>query len=179
MWVNSRKSNWFEAAHPWKVSNNQGVEGKNKEIKQSHTFRRRLDIGELFSVMINIVKKSGLRKMTSYMCLPSPDALNGEVNSLSFKTDGYQWYKMNKNKSDRIIRINPKDKYSLNGSFNNFWAVATSSNKSDKAKERMMNREMPDSTSFDDFVIMRSSCWILEECDGEFFCDCPVGIKVN
>ena len=33
--------------NPWSVSNNQGEEGMNKEIKQSQTFRRRLDMGEM------------------------------------------------------------------------------------------------------------------------------------
>ena len=44
VWVESNQNRWFEGAHPWKPSNNQGVEGKNKDIKQSHTFRRRLDL---------------------------------------------------------------------------------------------------------------------------------------
>ena len=52
VWVESRKYRWYEGAHPWAVSNNQGVEGKNKEIKQSHTFRKRLGMGEVFSVML-------------------------------------------------------------------------------------------------------------------------------
>ena len=37
VWVESREFRWYEGANPWSVSNNQGVEGKNKEIKQSHT----------------------------------------------------------------------------------------------------------------------------------------------
>ena len=68
VWVESKQSRWFEAAHPWKVSNNQGVEGKNKDIKQSHTFRRRLDLGELFDVMLNMVK-SGQRKTINSLIL--------------------------------------------------------------------------------------------------------------
>lgn len=57
VWVDSEEFRWYEGAHPWQVSNNQGVEGKNKEIKQSHTFRRRLELGELFAVMMRLVKE--------------------------------------------------------------------------------------------------------------------------
>ena len=116
---------------------------------------------------------------------PRTDALHGEIDSLRLKTDGYQWYKTNRNKSDRIIRINPGEKYSVNETVTNFWAVASSSDKSssqslkEKAKERINNRKMPKSTTFDEFVVMRTSCWIIEEVNGEFFCDCPIGMKVN
>ena len=184
VWIESKQNGWFEAANPWKVSNNQGVEGKNKDIKQSHTFRRRLDIGELFSVLLNMVKEWSEEDM-KLLESPRTDALHGEIDSLRLKTDGYQWYKTNRNKSDRIIRINPGEKYSVNETVTNFWAVASSSDKSssqslkEKAKERINNRKMPKSTTFDEFVVMRTSCWIIEEVNGEFFCDCPIGMKVN
>ena len=49
------------------------------------------------------------------------------------KTAGYQWYKLNKNKPNRIMRIDPKDKYTvfeapefLLGSVSNLWAIASS-----------------------------------------------------
>ena len=52
----------------------------------------------------------------------------------------------------------------------------------ERAKERLANRELPLSTTFDEYMEIRSSCWILEERveNGrrDFFCDCPVGIKV-
>jgi hypothetical protein len=32
VWVESREFRWYEGANPWSVSNNQGVEGKNKVI---------------------------------------------------------------------------------------------------------------------------------------------------
>ena len=183
VWVESKQNRWFEGAHPWKVSNNQGVEGKNKDIKQSHTFRRRLDLGELFNVLLNMVKEWS-EEDHKLLDSARTEALHGEINSLRLKTEGYQWYKANQNKTERIIRINPGDKYSVNGSVTNFWAVDSSSDVSgkslkEKAKERMRNRELPEVATFDEYVALRSSCWILEEVDGEFFCDCPVGMKVN
>ena len=83
------------------------------------------------------------------------EALHGETNSLSLKTEGYQWYKANQNKSERIIRINPGHTYSVNGSVNIFWAVASTCDMSakslkQKAKERMRNREIPEVATFDE-----------------------------
>ena len=89
-----------------------------------------------------------------------------------------------------MIRINPKGKYRVSeslefqlGSVTNRWAIASQSDESGKslkdlAKIRIANRELPDSETFDEFMRMRTSCWILEERNGDFFCDCPVGIKV-
>ena len=157
--------------------------GKNKDIKQSHTFRRRLDMGELFNVLLNMVKEWS-EEDQKLLEAGRTGALHGEKDSLSLKTEGYQWYKTNKSKSDRIIRINPGEKYSVNDSVTNFWAVSSSSDTTGKtlkenAKERMRHRKLPEVSSFDEYVSMRSSCWILEEVDGEFYCDCPVGMKVS
>ena len=48
----------------------------------------------------------------------------------------------------------------------------------ERAKERINARKIPESSSFDDYIKIRSSCWILEERDGDFYCDIPVGMKV-
>jgi hypothetical protein len=39
-WVDSPVFRWYEGAHPWAISNNQGIEGQIKEIKAGHTFKR-------------------------------------------------------------------------------------------------------------------------------------------
>ena len=57
VWIDSEEFRWYEGAHPWQISNNQGLEGKNKSIKESHTFRRRLALGELFEVFLRMVKE--------------------------------------------------------------------------------------------------------------------------
>ena len=49
----------------------------------------------------------------------------------------------------------------------------------DRAKERLANRELPLGNSFDDYMRIRTSCWLLEERDGDFYCDCPIGKKVR
>ena len=140
-------------------------------------------MGELFDVMLNMVKEWS-EEDHKLLDSARTEAPHGETNSLSLKTEGYQWYNANQNKTERVIRINPGDKYSVNDSVNNFWAVASSSDVSakslkQKAKERIRNRELPEVATFDEYVALRNSCWILEEVDGEFFCDCPVGMKVN
>ena len=42
---NLHVSLWWEGANPYQVSNNQGIESKNLEIKEIHSFRERLEIG--------------------------------------------------------------------------------------------------------------------------------------
>ena len=42
VWVNSEEFMWYEGVHPFGSSNNQGIEGKNRDIKASQTFRKRI-----------------------------------------------------------------------------------------------------------------------------------------
>ena len=44
----SRVRYWYEAANPFHISNNQGIESKNREIKDNHTLREQLSVGEFF-----------------------------------------------------------------------------------------------------------------------------------
>ena len=55
VWVRSKESNWFKGSNPWGAVNNQGLEGKNKEIKASHTFRKRMPLGKFFAAMFRLV----------------------------------------------------------------------------------------------------------------------------
>ena len=188
VWIDSKEFRWFEGANPWGISNNQGVEGKNKEIKQSHTFRRKLEIGELLSVLARLVHE--VSEEDDRLLVSSRLAvLHGERDSLSLRTGGFQWYQVNKTDSGKILRIDPKNKYTVSESFGlgevtNLWAVnSTEGLKSgtslkERAKKRIQARDNPQSSNFDDYLEVRSSCWILEERSGDFYCDCPVGMKV-
>ena len=178
-WIFSGENKWYEGAHPWQVSNNQGVEGLNKEIKQSHTFRRRLDIGELVPVLSRLVHEwsENNDKLLESSRL---SMLDGERLSLSLKTKGYQWYMKNKSKQYRSMKISTKNKYMVL-EFEEFeLGKADSLEKSlkERAKERMANRAVPMLDDFDESMKIRRSCWIVEELDGDFFCDCPKGMKV-
>ena len=48
----------------------------------------------------------------------------------------------------------------------------------ERAKQRLAQREVPSAKDFDEYLRVRGSCWIIEERDGIFYCDCPVGMKV-
>ena len=109
-------------------------------------------------------------------------------DSLKLKTKGYQWFVQNSSAaSGKILKVkNPETKYTVMNDFNlgpldGLWAVSSSSTEGsrlqDRAKERFLQRGVPDCPTFGSFVKTRTSCWILEEKDGEFFCDCFEGIK--
>ena len=74
------------------------------------------------------------------------------------------------------------------GIVKNIWVVGSESDTTGKplktrAKERIDARAAPVSDTFDKYVEMRRSCWLLEEVHHndivDFFCDCPVGMKVS
>ena len=121
------------------------------------------------------------------------DLLETHKDGLKLKTQGYQWMKANKlNTSDKIVRVDPKGKYTISespeftlGKVDKLWVVASSDNPfpdtslKKLAKQRINLRGNPDFSSFDQYMKIRQSCWILEERDGEFYCDCPIGMKVG
>ena len=89
------------------------------------------------------------------------------------------------------MHIKSKGKYTVSeskefnlGEVTNLWAVNSEAGlKSgaplkDRAKERLAERELPSSKDFDEYLRIRSSCWIIEQRDDSFYCDCPVGMKV-
>jgi hypothetical protein len=49
--------NWFEHSHPYHVSHNMGLEGLNKDIKRNHTFKSRVGLGKLFSILGRMLKE--------------------------------------------------------------------------------------------------------------------------
>ena len=188
VWINSTENQWYEGANPWHLGNNQGLEGKNQDIKMNYTFRRRLGIGELMNSMALMVKEWS-EEDTKLLYNDRLSALEGEKDSLALKTDGYQFLQKNKK---NIIRIaNTKGKYIVAedeqfqlGKADCLWAVTSSkgakSNKSlkERAFERFSHRKDPTSLKdFDEYLEVRSSCWILEERNGDFYCDCPVSMK--
>ena len=62
------------------------------------------------------------------------------------------------------------------------WAVESStfsgsSRLQDRAKERIQHRACPSFTTFEEYAKVRTSCYILEERNGDFYCDCYEGCK--
>ena len=72
-------------------------------------------MGEMFSVMKRMVEEWS-EEDDSLIMSSRLKGFSGEINSLSLKTDGYQWFKANQLKPDRMIRINPKGKYTVSES---------------------------------------------------------------
>ena len=120
------------------------------------------------------------------------DQLETHKEGLKMKSQGYQWMKANKlNTPDWIVKVDPKGKYTVSessefnlGKVDTIWVVASSENPfpdtslKKLAKQRINLRGNPEFSSFDQYMQIRQSCWILEERDGEYYCDCPVGMKV-
>ena len=109
-------------------------------------------------------------------------------DSLSLKTKGYQWYvKNNCGEGCTILKVkNLESKHLVSrdldrGEVSGLWAVTSSSSDvsrlQDRARERLLNRACPSSTTFDAYVKMRTSCRIIEQRDGDYLCDCFEGCK--
>ena len=69
----------------------------------------------------------------------------------------------------------------LLGKVDNLWIFA-SSNSLDRnlvnlGKERLLHRKIPEVDTFDEYVQMRNSCWLVEERAQDFFCDCYISMK--
>ena len=48
-------SNWFAGAHPFDLTNNQGMEGTYAQIKAHHTFRSEVSLNEFLQITENLV----------------------------------------------------------------------------------------------------------------------------
>jgi hypothetical protein len=121
------------------------------------------------------------------------EMLYKDRSGLKLRTDGYQWMKLNKARtSDRIIKVDPRGKYTVSessefnlGKVDQIWVVASSENSMTNlslkqlAKMRIALRGEPEFDFFDHYRAVRTSCWILEFRDGQFFGDCPIGMKVK
>ena len=109
------------------------------------------------------------------------EALNGQFG-LKLRTEGYSWFCQHK--QDRnVIKINKIQGYkTLLKDVAALWVVPSSNTKEDNfkifAKKRFALRQDPSvATNFEEFVQIRSSCWIIEEKGGQYYCDCYFGIK--
>lgn len=188
-WVDSPVFRWWEGSHPWGISNNQGIEGLNKHIKESHTFKRRCPLGYFFDIVDRMVTEFSLKDDTNLITSRLCYIEEGSKDALKLKTEGYQWAKINQVGTNKILSINVGNKYTISdseefnlGKVDRIWAVDSSENKIQmnliqRAKNRISQRKSLDVNSFKEYKDMRTSCWLLEERDNDFFCDCPIGMK--
>ena len=179
-WVNSPESNWYEGAHPYGVSNNQGIEGVNKSIKDGHTCRKRLPLGRFCDVMLRMTHEWALQDY-SLLREGRTGALNGQFG-LKLRTDGYSWFQLHK-QNNNYLGIKTDGKTTLLTEVDAIWAIPSSNtNETESLKELAKKRialrnDASFAPTFDDFLKIRSSCWLVERRGGEYYCDCFNGIK--
>ena len=144
-WVDSPVSRWWEGAHPWRVSNNQGIEGTNRVIKADHTFKRRCPLGNFFDIVERMVNEWS-KKSDDILFGPRRSMLFDPKIGLKLRTTWYQWAKANMTGCEKVLGINPSNKYTISEAFElvkveKIWAVNSNSNQIDKnLKERAKER---------------------------------------
>lgn len=177
-WVDSPVFRWWEGAHPWCISNNQGIEGTNRVIKADHTFKRRCPLGNFFDIVGRMLHEWS-EKSDDFLFQSRLSMLFDTKDGLKLRTEGYQWAKANKEGTEKMISINPGNKYTITEDFDlgeveNIWAVCSSSNSiqlslKERAKERIKQRKSPNHESFQEYLAVRTSCWLIEERNGEIY----------
>ena len=166
VWVESKEHQWYEGAHIGS-SNNQGIEGKNRDIKASHTFRSKAPYGSFCDTMLRMVHEWSLED-SSLLDGERLKILFTQPLGLKMRTAGYSWLQDNKsNKNFAEIKVTSNIKTVL-PNVTKIWAVPSSkSNNHDKslkelASARMKSRfEISNEKHFDDYVKARSSCYLV------------------
>lgn len=180
---NISHANLLESANPFKSSNNQGVEGVNKDIKQSQTFRKRLPIGTFIDVQLRMCQEWSLSD-SSLLEANREKHLFTQPHGLRLRTNGYEWLQNNKENSS-IVKLSAKNvQKTLHENVSTIFAVQSSKTSSsgiplkDCAKERLKSRfDVSRHSNFEDAMKIRQSCHIVEQVGSDYFCDCHEGIK--
>ena len=196
----SHVANWIEAANPFSIGSNQGVESKNGVIKKEYTYRERLSTAEFFEQAEKIChddsKKDDCTLEGPRVLYLLPD-IYGNVQKDSFRLQeaGYQYFVENlkrlpsgQRKPGCVVEVNPENKYKLCevqqiGKVNKIIVLKSSANTlldctlEELAKLRILARGCSSAESLDDYMELRKSCHIVEQCGREFYCDCYWGIK--
>ena len=183
VWVASKEHFWFESANPFRSSNNQGVEGVNKDIKQSQTFRKRLPIGSFIDVQLRMCQEWSLSD-SSLLEASREKHLFTQPHGLRLRTNGYEWLQNHKEKSS-IVKLSANNvQKTLLENVSTIFAVQSSKTLStgiplkDCAKERLKSRfDVSRHSNFDEAMKIRQSCHIIEQVGSDYFCDCHEGIK--
>ena len=91
---NSHVFSWWEGAHPYHCSNNQGIEGTNKQIKRNHTYRRRLPLGEFFTTVDRMVMEYS-EMDDSLLHGPRVNFVYHSRDGFKIQEEGYQYFVKN------------------------------------------------------------------------------------
>ena len=186
VWTESKENIWFEGGHPHGSSNNQGIEGKNRDIKASHTFRQRLPLGSFFDCQLLMVQEWAMED-NSLLGSERKAALFAPKDGLKLRTDGYEWFRNHRSNNNYAeIKVSGKNVKTLQDNVSTLWAVPSSNTNhsheslKELAKHRLKTRfDVSTMKSFDEYSKIRSSCHIIEQVNDEFYCDCFLGMKAK
>ena len=195
---------WYEAAHPFRITNNQGLESKNKDIKDNFTYREQLDIGQMFDQAERIIchnsklSHENLDNWRPKSLLKDSDGFIRR-DSHSIQEAGYGYYLNNlkmlpsgKKKKGCIVEVTGNFPYTLSqssgiGKVSKILALKSSINTIDNkelqqlAYDRIQSRADPKFSSLEEYYTIRNSCHLVEVVETstgtEYFCDCYLGIK--
>ena len=191
----SKVKNWFEHAFPFHIGNNQGLEGKNDNIKENHTFKKRVAVGALFNIVDRMLREFGeeddlLLREGRLAGLLRTDVKDGQGKSgLARMTAGWKWaHEYRKGVTNKVVRVDPNTpNYTTIAKEHNLGEVVqlfgvNNSSKitkplKQKIVEKLEERKHPSKKTWDEKKKILTACYFLEERAGDFFCDCFEGIK--
>ena len=191
----SKVKNWFEHANPYHIGHNMGVEGVNKDIKKNHTFKSRVGLGQLFDIVERMLRE--------WSANPHENLLKGErldhvrdkqckdgqgLTGLARQTNGYKFaHNYRKGVPNKVATVMPGSRnfhtvaseHDL-GEVTQIFGINTKGSTSEilpKVKAKLAERANPSQKSWDEKKRILTSCWLVEERGGDYFCDCYEGIR--
>ena len=192
---NSKVKNWFEHAFPFHVGHNQSMESKNQKIKDSHTFKRRVGIGEFFKICERMLREFGEEDDTlitegRLAALIKPDFKDGQCKTgLARMAEGWKWsHEFRKGLANKVVRIDSLTPtfYAVAREHNlgevvQLYGVNKSAHSTKPLKDKILlkleERSHPSNKSWDEKKKILTDCYFIEERGGDFFGDCFEGIK--
>ena len=186
---------WFEQAFPFHIGNNQGLEGKNDNIKENHTFKKRVAVGAMFHIVDRMLREFAeeddlLLREGRLAGLLRTEVKDGQGKSgLARMTSGWKWaHEFRKGVTNKVVKIDPAtpnyttiaEEHHL-GQVVQLFGVNNSSKVCKPLKEKILDkleeRKHPSKKTWDEKKKILTACYFLEERDGDFFCDCFEGIN--
>ena len=83
------KSHWLRIL---KKFNNQGIEGQNRDIKASFTFRKKMPLGSFSDCVLKMVHEWSLSTKYSTIGADRKQKLRNNPDSLKLRSNGYNWF---------------------------------------------------------------------------------------
>ena len=101
--------NWYAGANPYHITQNQGIEGKNKAIKKSYTFKSRVSVSKLFQIIKVMLKEWS--EQDDDLLFKHRLALLDTEEGLKLKTEGWKWAERNQHGSGTVMKVERTNKH--------------------------------------------------------------------